>query len=247
MNHIRGDRGRGAPANVSSILITGANRGLGLECARQYADAGWRVIACCRKPDAAAALHGIARRWPGTVSIHTLDVIDHGSIESLAHQLRDEPIDILLNNAGLYGPDEAIFGQTDYREWADILAVNVLAPFKMTECFIENVVRSDRKILANLSSEMGSITLNATRGGHYPYRSSKAALNAVVKSLANDLRGRGVIAVVMHPGWVRTDMGGPKGDLAPEESIRQVKNVLDGLQPADTGKFLLYDGSELPW
>lgn len=232
---------------MPSVLITGANRGLGLEFTRQYAAAGWRIVATCRKPAAAAELQEIVRQWPDLVRVLALDVTDHAIIEALAHELRDEPIDVLLNNAGVYGPDAAVFGQTDYDEWTEIFAINVLAPFKMTECFVDHVVRSERKVIVFISSDMASMTLNARRGGHYPYRSSKAALNAVGKSLAIDLKPRGITAVMIHPGWVRTDMGGPRGPLSPEESIRQVKALIDRLQPADAGKYMLYDGSEMPW
>src|SRR5438552_5419028 len=130
---------------MTTILITGANRGLGLEFVRQCSAAGWRVFACCRKPDGAGALKEIAA--PGRVSVHRLDVADHAQIESLARELRNEPIDILLNNAGIYGPKEAKFGKTDYKAWAEVFAVNVMGPMKMAECFVDNVARSERKVI----------------------------------------------------------------------------------------------------
>jgi NAD(P)-dependent dehydrogenase (short-subunit alcohol dehydrogenase family) len=231
---------------MTSILITGANRGLGLECVRQTAAAGWRVFACCRNPHEAAALHEVAGGSAGRVSLHALDVKEHAQIERLAAQLRGEAIDILLNNAGIYGPHKMVLGQIDYRSWAEVFAVNTMAPLKMAECFLDNVARSSRKIIACLSSEMGSIAHN-TYGRHYLYRSSKAALNMVVKTLALDLKERGITAVVLHPGWVQTDMGGPEATLKPPESIRGLLHVLERLELKDSGKFLSYTGEEIPW
>jgi NAD(P)-dependent dehydrogenase (short-subunit alcohol dehydrogenase family) len=231
---------------MPTVLITGANRGLGLEFARQYAAAGWRVLACCREAGKAAELRGVADASAGRVTLHGLDVSDHGRIAALAAELKDTAIDVLLNNAGVYGPKSARFGQLDYAGWANVLAVNVLAPVRMAECFVEHVARSQRKTMVCLSSLLGSIGAN-DGGRHYPYRTSKAALNMAVKCMAVDLRDRGVIAVVVHPGWVRTDMGGPNADLAPQESIAGLVKVIDRLGPSDSGRFWNYDGSELPW
>ena len=231
---------------MPSVLITGANRGLGLEFACQYTAAGWRVFACCRNPATAAELQAAANGSDGRTTVHALEVTDHGRIAALAEELRDEPIDVLLNNAGVYGPDHMRFGGIDYAAWADVFAVNVLAPTRMIECFIDHVARSDKKRIVCITSLMGSIARN-TSGGHYPYRSSKAALNMMVKGLAFDLRERGVVVTALHPGWVRTDMGGPDADLAPAESVRGMIQVIDWLGAWDSGKFLSYDGSELPW
>jgi NAD(P)-dependent dehydrogenase (short-subunit alcohol dehydrogenase family) len=228
---------------MSAVLITGANRGLGLEFVRQYSAVGWTVFACCRQPDGAAELRALASP---SVRLVALDVTDHARIEAVGRDLAGEPVDVLLNNAGVYGPNKMFLGRIDYRAWAEVLAINTLAPLKMTETFLENVGRSGRKIIAFVSSQQGSMTRN-TEGRHYLYRSSKAALNAVVKSLSIDLRSRGVIAVSLHPGWVQTDMGGPTATLTPPESVAGVRRVLDGLRPDDSGKFLSYDGSEIPW
>jgi NAD(P)-dependent dehydrogenase (short-subunit alcohol dehydrogenase family) len=231
---------------MASILITGANRGLGLEFARQYTRAHWRVFACCRRPDAAADLKAIADPTEGKTSLHALDVTDHGQIAALAKELADQPIDLLLNNAGVYEPLKTQLGKIDYGAWANVLAVNVLAPTRIVECFVDNVARSNRKQIACLSSQMGSIADNKS-GAHYPYRSSKAALNMVVKSLSIDLRDRDVTVVALDPGWVRTDMGGPNAELAPADSIRGMIRVLEGLSIGDSGKHLSYNGAELPW
>lgn len=231
---------------MSGVLVTGANRGLGLEFARQYAAAGWRVFACCRKPADAAGLQAVASPSQGRVTVHALDVADHSQIDRLAAELRGQPIDVLLNNAGVYGPNKMFLGQIDYRTWAEVFAVNTMAPLRMVESFLDNVTRGGRKVIACVSSEMGSITRN-TAGRHYLYRTSKAALNMVVKSLSVDLKDRGVIAVALHPGWVQTDMGGPDATLRPAESIRGMLAVLGRLRPEDSGKFLGYDGAEIPW
>ena len=231
---------------MACILITGANRGLGLEFARQYTRAHYRVIACCRRPDAAAELKAIADGSDDRTTIHALDVTDYGQIEALANELRDKPIDLLLNNAGIYEPHQTQLGKIDFGAWATVLSVNVLAQTRVVECFLDNVVRSNRKQIACLSSQMGSIAGNQS-GAHYLYRSSKAALNMVVKSLSIDLRDRGVTVVALDPGWVQTDMGGPDAELTPTESIRGMIRVLEALSTADSGKYLSYNGAELPW
>ena len=230
---------------MPTLLLTGANRGLGLEFTRQYRDAGWRVYACCRAPDRATELQALAAASNGRVSVHALDVADHPRIAALAQELRGVALDVLLNNAGIYGPRDGSFGHIDYRAWADVFAVNTMAPMRMAECFVEHVARSDRKIIACLTSLMGSVTENS--GGHYPYRSSKAALNMVVRGLSIDLRPRGIIAVVVHPGWVQTDMGGREAPMQAPDSIRGMRGVFDRLRPEDSGKFLNHDGSEIPW
>ncbi|MFQ5985601.1 MAG: SDR family oxidoreductase [Alphaproteobacteria bacterium] len=232
--------------SIPNVLITGANRGLGLEFARQYAGSGWRVWAACRAPDKADRLEALAGRSRGRVTLHRLDVGDRVHIETLAGALGDEAVDVLLNNAGVSGNDGRGFGEVNDDSWVATLRVNTIAPMKIAEAFVEPVARSDRRVIACLSSRMGSIADN-TSGGNYIYRSSKAALNAVVRSLAHDLRARGVIAVALHPGWVATDMGGPNAPLKPSESIAGLRAVIDRLDPADSGKFLNYDGTQIPW
>jgi NAD(P)-dependent dehydrogenase (short-subunit alcohol dehydrogenase family) len=230
---------------MPTLLLTGANRGLGLEFVRQYRDAGWRIYACCRSPEKATELKQLAAASAGRVSLHALEVTDHARIEALAHELRAVAFDVLLNNAGIYGPKNASFGHIDYQSWAEVFAVNTMAPMKMVECFADHVARSERKIVACITSLMGSVAQNS--GGHYPYRSSKAALNMVVRGLSLDLKPRHIIAVVVHPGWVQTDMGGPNAPLKAPESIRGMRGVIDRLRSEDSGKFLNYDGSEIPW
>jgi NAD(P)-dependent dehydrogenase (short-subunit alcohol dehydrogenase family) len=227
---------------VPTILITGASRGLGFEFARQYSLAGWRVIATCRGAKDMEPLTELG----GEIEVHKLDVSDHDQILALAHTLRRESIDVLLNNAGVHGPRPSRLGAIDYDAWDEVFRVNTLGPMRMTECFIDHIARSDRKLIVVVSSIMGSITDNEV-GGAYSYRSTKAAANAVTKNLAIDLRDRGVTVVAMHPGWVTTDMGGAGADMEAVESIRAMRQVIDGIRRGDTGQFLNYDGTVIPW
>ena len=227
------------------VLITGASRGIGLEFARSFAADGWWVLAGCRQPDRAHDLKALAADSNGAVRVHRLDVTDGLRVEALARELAGDPIDILLNNAGIMGPQTG-FGETDYDEWLPVFAVNTLAPMRMAERFVEHVAGSERKLIVNISSRMGSIEEN-TSGGNYIYRSSKAALNMVAKGLSLDLAPRGITVAVFHPGWVKTDMGGQNALITPAESVAGMRAVIDGLTPKDTGSFHAYDGSGIPW
>lgn len=223
-------------------MITGASRGLGLEFARQYANEGWRVIATCRDPAAAADLKAV----DGSVDIHALDVTDQKSIRALALALEGQGVDLLINNAGVYGPDDIAFGDMDYGAWADVIGVNTLAPYAVTECFAGHVAASDLKIVVAITSRMGSIA-SIDKGSSCIYRSSKAALNAVMKGLSHELKSMGITVAVLHPGWVKTDMGGPGADIDAPQSVSGLRQVIAGLNPGDSGKFFNYDGSEIPW
>ena len=237
---------------MPTILITGANRGIGLELVRQYAADGWRVIACCRDPGKAEALRELAGN--GTFEIHALDVADHAQIAALSSHLDGVPIDVLLNCAGTMGAQSFAemglamqrFGESDYADWEQIVRVNVLGPMKMAEAFVEHVARSAQKKIVTLTSVMGSMAKNGV-GGLFAYRSSKAAANSVMRSMSINLRDRGIIALPMHPGWVRTEMGGPKADIDAVTSAAGLRRVIAGLTPADAGRFLAYTGEELPW
>ncbi|HZW25346.1 MAG TPA: SDR family oxidoreductase [Gallionella sp.] len=232
---------------MKTLLITGANRGIGLEFCKQYAADGWRVLACCREPRKADALNELAARHPGRIELHALDVTDHAQIEKLAHTLSDEAIDLLINNAGVYPmADRQGFGHTDYAEWMAAFNINAIAPLKMVEAFVRQIARSELKLIVTLTSKMGSMADN-TSGGSYLYRSSKAAANMVVKSLAVDLKGQGIASVAFNPGWVKTDMGGPNAMIPVEQSVSDMRKVIAGLTLADTGKFIDRDGREIPW
>jgi NAD(P)-dependent dehydrogenase (short-subunit alcohol dehydrogenase family) len=222
-------------------MITGANRGIGLEFARQYAADGWRVLATCRNPRGAKELQAVS----GDVRIHALDVIDEYQLPALAKSLADEPIDILINNAGVSGPDDS-FGNTPTNDWLETLRINAIAPLHVAEQFIGHLERGQRKLIVNITSKMGSIADNSS-GGSYIYRSSKAALNMVSKSMAHDLKAKRIIVVVFHPGWVKTDMGGPQALLPVKASVSGMRAKIATLTAADSGKFFNYDAKPLPW
>jgi NAD(P)-dependent dehydrogenase (short-subunit alcohol dehydrogenase family) len=226
---------------MPTVLITGANRGIGLEFARQYSEAGYRVHGACRTPGSADALASLGER----VTLHALDVTDHAGIEALAAELKGEAIDIVINNAGIYGEAQE-FGKIDYAAWERVMRVNTLAPLKMAECFLPHLVAGKMKIIASITSRMGSIADNDA-GGVYIYRSSKAALNAAAKSLAVDLAPRAITVIVFHPGWVKTDMGGPSALIDAETSVSGMRAVIAGAGPKATGRFFAYDGTEVPW
>ena len=228
-----------------SILITGSNRGIGLELARQYAQDGWRVFACCRSPDSADQLNALLESYE-QLSIHQLDIADHQQIESLAKELKGQALDILFNNAGIYGPNNASFGNIDETDWLECLRINTIAPMKVTEAFIDNVLLGERKLIAAMSSKMGSMADNGS-GGSYIYRSSKAALNAVMKSLSIDLSEKGIKVAILHPGWVKTDMGGPNAEITVKQSVDNMRNNLNHMTLQNSGSFFEIDGSIIPW
>ena len=231
---------------MPTLLVTGANRGLGLEFARQYAAEGWQVLAACRAPKAAKELQRIAAESAGRVRVLELDVTDAASVRAAAAGLKGEAIDLLLNNAGVGGPSGQRIGGLDYAAWAKVLDTNTLGPMRVIEAFLENVAKSRLKRVVTITSGMGSVEDN-TSGGSYAYRSSKAAVNMVMKSLSIDLAPRGITFVVLNPGWVRTDMGGSRGTLSPPESIKAMRSVIAALKPEDSGKFLNYTGKTYPW
>jgi NAD(P)-dependent dehydrogenase (short-subunit alcohol dehydrogenase family) len=229
-----------------TILITGANRGIGLELTREFASYGWRVLACCRDPQGAGELRTLAERSAGAVTLFPLEVTDNEQIRALSAALAEEKIDILLNNAGVSGPEQQDFGVIDTEAWLRTFQINSIAPLHMAVAFVEQVARSRRKIIATIGSQLGSLTEN-TEGGMYAYRSSKAAAHMVVKSLSIDLHGRGITAVALHPGWVSTRMGGPEAPVKPRQSAADLFAVLTALTLKDTGKLWAHTGQVLPW
>jgi len=231
---------------MPTVLVTGANRGLGLEFAAQYARDGWRVHACCRTPAKARDLARLAEGSGGAIAVHALDVGDPASVAALAKALKGEAIDALINNAGAYGGDAQAFGKVDGSTWDATLRGNALGPLLVTQALVPNLEKGKGRAVMCVSSKMGSMADN-TSGGAYVYRASKAALNAVAKSMALDLAGRGITVVVVHPGWVKTDMGGRSAPVERSDSIAGLRKVLAGLKPADSGRFLNYDGTPIPW
>jgi NAD(P)-dependent dehydrogenase (short-subunit alcohol dehydrogenase family) len=228
------------------MLITGANRGLGLEWTRQYAEEGWRVFATCRHPAEARSLRGLAEKHEN-LSIHRLDVTSSEEIRALSWKLEEEPVDVLMGNAGVYlEKNIAEFGSLCYHDWLRTLEVNTMGTVRVSERFLENVARSEKRLIVAVSSHMGSIADIQDPGSYY-YRSSKAALNAVMQGLAAKLKPRGVGVLLLHPGGVNTRMG-PSHGITTEESVRGMRRVLEGFRlDRDTGTFVKYDGTPMPW
>jgi NAD(P)-dependent dehydrogenase (short-subunit alcohol dehydrogenase family) len=229
---------------MKTILITGANRGIGVEFVKQYSNDGWRVLACCRNPENATKLQSLSETTD--TQILALDVTDKKQIQSLADKLSNENIDILINNAGYYGGPNSAFGSVDREDWLKVFQINTLAPLFVAEAFIDHIKRGDEKIIAIISSKVGSISDNAS-GGSYMYRSSKSAVNQVMKSMSIDLNHFDISVTSLHPGWVQTDMGGPNALITVEESVSGLKNVLDTFKKEKTGTFINYDGTVIPW
>lgn len=230
---------------MSSIFITGSNRGLGLEWVRQCANDGWRVFASCRHPAEAPELRELAEQYP-TVSIHRLDVTIAEDIRTITWEMEGAPIDILLSNAGVYlEKGGAEFGCFRYQEWSRTFEVNTMGSMRIAEALVDNVARSNKKLIVAISSHMGSITDIQSPDSYY-YRSSKAALNAAMQGLSVQLRPMGIGVLILHPGGVKTRMG-PRDGITPGKSIRGMRQVIDRFTLADSGRFLQYDGTELPW
>jgi NAD(P)-dependent dehydrogenase (short-subunit alcohol dehydrogenase family) len=222
---------------MPTVLITGTNRGLGLEFARQYAEAGWNVIATARDPDSADDLRALRG-----VRVERLDMSDLDEVERFGQGI--DELDLLVANAGTYGPREVHTAEAA-REWEDTFAVNTIAPFLLAETVLPAVGRSRGKLIA-ITSKMGSIADNNS-GGYIAYRTSKAALNAAWRVLAVEVRSRGVVAAVLHPGWVQTRMGGASAPLEPEESVAGMRRVIEQLGPEHSGSFFDYAGEPVPW
>jgi NAD(P)-dependent dehydrogenase (short-subunit alcohol dehydrogenase family) len=225
------------------VLITGANRGIGLEFVNQYANEGWNVIACCRDPHSAHDLKALATTHHN-IKIIALDVADFEQIDTLTSQLKDQKIDVLINNAGVYPTSN--LGDVDFDGWATAFRVNAMAPLKMIDAFTPHIANSELKKVATLSSKMGSLDDN-TSGGSYIYRTSKTAANMVMKSLSIDLKPYGISVVTLHPGWVQTDMGGHNALINTQTSVLGLRRVIAHLSLVNSGKFIAFDGQEIAW
>jgi NAD(P)-dependent dehydrogenase (short-subunit alcohol dehydrogenase family) len=230
---------------MPSVLVTGANRGIGLEWCRQYAAAGWRVFATCRRLDAADELQELAAAH-SQLSLHRLNVIQPESLEELRAELQHDAIDVLVNNAGVYFEKYVRSEALNYDTWMQTLEVNTLGPMRVAEALAEQVARSERKLIAYMTSHMGSIAEIEAPGDYY-YRSSKAALSAAMKGLSIGLKERGIGVLLLHPGWVQTRMGGPGATVTPAESVAGMRGLADKFSMAMTGRFFRYNGSEIPW
>ena len=228
---------------MSTVLITGANRGLGYEFVKQYSENGFEVLACCRNRNNAKELKELAET-SNKIKVYELDVGNLKVIKSLSQQLKNEKIDVLINNAGIYR--SSTVGNINYDEWIESFKVNTIAPYQMVENFLNQIMNSDLKKVVSITSKMGSIDDN-TSGGSYIYRSSKTALNSMMRCLTHDLKNQGVATLTLHPGWVRTDMGGPGGWIDSFESVKGMIKQIDKLTIDDSGKYLDYAGKSINW
>lgn len=222
-----------------TVLITGANRGIGLEMARQLSERGVKVIGTARKPGEADELKTLGAQ------VEQLDVIDERSVAALAERLEGVPIDVLINNAGVGGLRAPGIASVDFNDMAFTFNVNSIGPMRVTQALLDNLEAGDKRQVVSLSSMLGSIEMNT--GGLYAYRASKTALNSLNKTLSAELGPRGYTCVVVHPGWVKTRMGGEAAPVAVEDSVAGLIGVIDGLTPASNGMFISYQGETLPW
>jgi len=227
---------------MKTVVISGANRGIGLEFVKQYLAAGYHVSACCRDPENSESLQALAC---GELQVLPLDVADTRSIEQLPDLLAGRAISLFINNAGIYGERQSL-EQIDEQEWLKVFRVNTIAPLLLTRALLPLMDRQAPGKLVYLSSKMGSIEDNSG-GGIYIYRSSKTALNQVIKSLSIDLASEGLLFAALHPGWVQTDMGGPGADINTFTSVTGMQAVIESLDASRSGGFYNYDGSLIPW
>ena len=230
---------------MATVLVTGANRGIGLELVRQCVARGDHVIAACRDPAGAGELAELARGTDGHVEIHTLDVTGQASVAAFKATVGSRPIDILINNAGIIGPGGMALA-TDFDGFAATLAVNTIAPLRIAQAFAANLrAAKPSGKLATITSQMGSLARASP--DRIAYRASKAAVNMVMLGLAAEMRPLGVAVILLHPGWVRTDMGGAAADISAPESAAGILNQINALTLAGSGAFLDYSGRRMPW
>lgn len=242
---------------MRSVLITGASRGIGLEFVRQHLADGWQVYATCRKPASAERLTALQPDAPGRLHIVQMDVTDASEVRSVADQLRGRPLDLLINNAGTVeqifygsgayeGNDDPDLRNYDFDAWLALLKTNVLGPARVCGAFVDCLAAGERPVAVNISSTLASIA-STWEAGRYAYRTSKAALNMLTRSVGEWYAGRGIILVSISPGWTRTEMGGSKATNSVEESVAGVRNVIAGLTREDAGKFFNFNGQMMPW
>jgi len=231
---------------MDTVLITGANRGIGLELVARYAAGGHLVLACCRQPGKADKLQAIAKSRKG-LTIHAVHVADGKSIAALAAEVRTSPIDILINNAGTSGPsgDRQSVANMDFDGWAETFAVNTMAPLRMVQTFRRNLKAGKNPRAITITSQMGALAVNMPV--MFAYCSSKAAVNKVMRMASVELANDGIAVGLIHPGWVRTDMGGSGADISVEESAAGIMAVIADLTLADTGSFKKWNGEMHPW
>jgi NAD(P)-dependent dehydrogenase (short-subunit alcohol dehydrogenase family) len=229
---------------METIVITGANRGIGLELTRLFLNEGKRVVAGCRKPEAATALEALAS---AALQVRQLDVADAASMDAFCKALGGQTIDVLINNAGVWGGPHQGSADMDYPQWLHTLTVNTLAPFRLATTLLPNLKQAQRPRIVTVSSQMGAFNLKEMGFGSYAYRSSKAAVSKVMQVLALELEQDGVIVCPVHPGWVRTDMGGPNAQISVAESAAGLFKLITSLTREHSGRFWTWDGREHPW
>jgi NAD(P)-dependent dehydrogenase (short-subunit alcohol dehydrogenase family) len=226
-----------------TVLITGTNRGLGLEFVEQYSQLGWKVLACCRDLNNANELFNLQKKFP-SIEILELDVGNLNDINVLSNKLKDRTIDVLINNAGIYR--SGTLGSVDPKAWIESFKINTIAPYILIEALISQIMKSDLKKIISITSKMGSIEDN-TSGGSYIYRTSKTALNSMMRSLTHDLASKGISTLTLHPGWVRTDMGGSNAWINSSESVIGMIKQIKKLSQENSGRYLDYAGKTIKW
>ncbi|HTR00111.1 MAG TPA: SDR family oxidoreductase [Candidatus Acidoferrum sp.] len=229
---------------MQTVVITGANRGIGLALTRSFVDAGDHVIAACRHPAMAAELQALQKT--GNVEIVALDVTSADSVAALANSVGNRTIDVLINNAGIMGGDQQDSHDMDYAEWLHTFDVNTLAPFRVTMALLPALKRSKRARVITVSSQMGAFGLPMGYG-RYAYRSSKAAVSKVMQVLAEELKADGIVVCPVHPGWVQTDMGGPQAQITPAQSAGGLHRLISDLTLEKSGRFWTWEGREHVW
>lgn len=228
---------------MASVCITGGNRGIGLGLVKFYLQAGDSVIALCREPEKADELNALHSF--GDLNLIALDVNDQASIQNAANQLGDRAIDILINNAGVGGGQQQSFFDIEPEQWLEVLRTNTLSPLFVTRALLPNLKRSRNPKVLMMSSQLGAISYNNI--GLFAYESSKAALNKVVRGMAIELKADGIPVFALHPGWVKTDMGGPDAEIGVDVSVKGLANIIDNVNLSQTGTFWQWDGTEHPW
>lgn len=231
---------------METVIITGANRGIGLALTKTFLQSNqWNVIACCREPENAEELQSLLKKHVEKLEIYPLDVTDEISIKELSTKIENRIIDLLLNNAGIYGGDRQSAFDMDFDAWLETFKVNTMAPLRTAQAFIENLRLSKKPRIVTISSQMGS--LNRKSSGSYAYRSSKAAVNKVMQTLAVDLASENIIVTLIHPGWVQTDMGGDAAEITADNSAQGIFKVAKSLSQEDSGHFIQWNGEKHPW
>ena len=229
--------------NQSTVLITGANRGIGLKFAEEYLKLGWYVIATCRDPSNASKLDQLVKNSK-SLEIYPLEVSNTDQIHELVSKLKNKPIDVLINNAGIHR--SCTLGSIDKQAWLESFAINSIAPYELTIHLLDNILQGSLKKVISITSKMGSIDDN-TSGGSYIYRSSKTALNSIMRSLEHDLGHHGIATLTLHPGWVKTDMGGMGAWINVDESVAGMIKQIEKLNLSNAGRYVDYAGKKINW